>query len=388
MLYRLFALIVGYYEIRLASPLKATNRYLKGRLSLFGFHREPGAAVGYCLSYQKRRLTREILSEKLSAERSEIQGLPSVFYRNRWRYGAILGVMLAIFLTFLSGEYIWQIDVTGNERVRDEEILLMLREEGVYEGANAKTIDALAVANRVLMKSRDLAFLGVNIVGNRVEAVVMEHGEKELPMADDIPSNIVAEKNGVVVAVELEAGVSKLKVGDTVSKGELLISGVNQLRNEKYHYQKAKGRVFAETLGEISLRQVTYRYEKVYTGRVLEEKELIFFTKSKKLSKECGNLPLTCDRIEARERVMLFDRIPLPLWIVTTSYREFTPKEVTLTEEEAIRLAREKILAGLSDKPLVSYKESVTQEDGAVILTVTYRCIEDIAKEYPLFDLP
>ena len=85
---------------------------------------------------------------------------------------------------------------------------------------------------------------------------------------------------------------------------------------------------------------------------------------------------------------MLFGKIPLPLWFVTVSYREFTLDEITLTEKEAIRLCREKIMAELSGSPLVSYREDAHCQEDHVTLTVTYRCIEDIADEQPLFDLP
>ena len=85
---------------------------------------------------------------------------------------------------------------------------------------------------------------------------------------------------------------------------------------------------------------------------------------------------------------MLFGKIPLPLFILTVSYREFEPLEISLTKEEAILLAREKLLARLSEEMLISYKESAVSTKGAVTLTVIYRVIEDIAKEYPLFDLP
>lgn len=388
MLFFLFAYFVGYYEIYMQSPLKATNRYLKGRLSLYHFHKEGRYAVGYCLAHRKRRLLSELSREGLSAECSPIRGLPQLFWRNRYRVGALLGILLGIVLTVLSGQFIWQIEVVGNETVSDEEVLSLLRDEGVYEGAYAEGIDALAVANRILAKSSSLAFLGVNIIGSRVEAVVLEHRDKGESVGEPIPSNIVATKNGVIVSVELESGTCKLKAGDVVTKGELLISGVNQLRNETYHYQSAKGHVYAETVGEISLTKPLYRYEKDYTGAVFAEKELIFFNKSKKLSKDCGNLPLTCDRIETRERVMLFERIPLPIWFVTVSYYEFSLTEQPLSVKEATRLAREEILATLSTTPLVSYRETLTVGEGFVTLTVTYRAIEDIAKEYPLFTLP
>ncbi len=384
----LFAYFVGYYELSFQKPLKVSGRYLKGRLSLFSLFRQGDTMLGYCLSFRKRRLFAELTREGLAPDTVKLKGLPQFLYLRRYRVGALLGIIFGIFLSILSGQYIWQIDVVGNETLTDEEVLLLLRGEGVYEGAPTNAIDALAVANRLCEKSPSLAFVGVNIVGNRVEAMVLEHKEKDTPLADGTPSNIVAKKNGVIVSVALESGVCKLKVGDTVSAGELLISGVNLLRNEKYHYQRAKGVVLAETLNEISVTQALYRYEKTYTGRYFEEKTLIFFTKSKKLSKECGNLPLTCDRIETRERVMLFGKVPLPIWIKVVSYREFVPVEIALSEEEAIRLAREKILIGLSEEPLVSYQENITTDGDSVTLTVIYRAIEDIAQEYLLFDLP
>lgn len=388
MLYGLLMLLLGYCEVTLAEGLKASNRYLKGKLSLSSLERRGKAAVGLIFRYQKRRVQKELAREGLTGEISPVKGLPAFFYRHRFRVGAIVGIVFGITLSFLSGEYIWQIDVVGNERLQDEEILSYLREEGVYEGAYAKGIDALAVANRVLQKSDSLAFIGVNIVGNCVEAVVLEEEGKKEALPIDHPSNTVAKKNGVIVAVELESGVSNKKAGDTVSKGELLISGVNLLRNGSYLYERAKGRVFAETLNEITLNYPRYRYEKRYTGEIFEEKGIIFFNKSKKVTKEYGNLPLSCDRIETRERVMLFGKIPLPLWFVTVSYREFALDEITLTEKEAIRLCREKIMAELSGSPLVSYREDVYIQEDHVTLTVTYRCIEDIADEQPLFDLP
>ena len=85
---------------------------------------------------------------------------------------------------------------------------------------------------------------------------------------------------------------------------------------------------------------------------------------------------------------MLFGTVPLPLWYVTVSYREFSLLEIPLTEEETIRLCREEILSALSEKPLISYREEIVTQEESVTLSVTYRCIEDIAEERPLFDLP
>ncbi|MBQ4121091.1 MAG: sporulation protein YqfD, partial [Clostridia bacterium] len=100
-----------------------------------------------------------------------------------------------------------------------------------------------------------IAWMSVNIVGNCVEAVVLEHNNKEILPKDPVPSNIVATKSGIVRRIEVESGVAMVKEGSVVNEGQLLISGVNQLRDESYIYQPAKGKVFVETIGEITAEQ-------------------------------------------------------------------------------------------------------------------------------------
>ncbi len=388
MLFRLFMWLVGYYEIAFEKGLKAANVHIKGRLSLLSLQKNGRYAVGRCLFFQKRRLLREAKREGLSFHLSPLYGLPAFVFAHKTRIGAIVGIFFGIFLTVLSEHHLWEITVVGNETLRDEEIYWMLREEGIYEGVSTDTIDTLGVANRLAKKSDKLAFVGINIIGNRLEAVVLEHKAPSATDDDTLPSNVVAKTNGVIVAVLPEGGESKLKAGDVVKKGDLLISGVNELRNGKYHYQRAKGQVFAEVLGEKTVTKELFVYEKKYTDAVFEEKEIIFFTFSKKFSKDGGNLPLTCDRIETKDRIMLFGKIPLPLWYRRVTYREFTLAESALSQERAIALCRKEILSSLSDTPLLSYTEEIAFDGERITLTARYRAIEDIAEECPLFTMP
>ena len=60
-------LAVGYYQVTLREGLKASNRYLKGRLHLFSLNRCETGAVGYCFLFSKRRLVRELEREGLTA---------------------------------------------------------------------------------------------------------------------------------------------------------------------------------------------------------------------------------------------------------------------------------------------------------------------------------
>jgi len=386
MLFSLFALLVGRAAFVTDSPVLLANLMRKGALSVFGFRVKEGHAVFSCFLWQSGSVKKLLLEHGVTVEAYSLQGLPAFFYRYRTRVGALIGAVFAVALTVLSSRFIWQIDVVGNVRMSDEEVLAVLEAEGVFEGAYVGNIDPLSVANRCAMVSDDIAWMSVNIVGNCVEAVVLEHDDKEILPKDPVPSNIVAEKSGIVRRIELESGVAVVKEGSVVSEGQLLISGVNQLRNESYIYQPARGKVFVETIGEITVEETLLSEKKVYSGEVFREKSYIFFTKSKKFTEDYGNLPLSCDRIETKERIMLFGKIPLPIWIVREEYRPFTVEEVTLSEKEAKAKALAKAWLQVTKGELVSAEETYSFEGGVCKVTLRFRMIEDVAKKLPLFE--
>ena len=386
MLFFLFSLLVGRVVFVTDSPVLLANLMQSGALSVFGFHVKEGQAIFSSFLWQSRTVKRLLLAQGVTVNTCSLRGLPAFFYRYRTRVGAFLGAAFAITLTVLSSRFIWQIDVVGNAVLSDEEVLAILEAEGVFEGAYVGNIDPLSVANRCVMASDEIAWMSVNIVGNCVEAVVLEHNNKDILPKDPTPSNIVAEKSGIVRRIEVESGVAMVKEGSVVSEGELLISGVNQLRDESYIYQPAKGRVFVETIGEITVEQSLLSEKKVYSGAVFGTTSYIFFTKSKKFTEDYGNLPPTCDRIETKERIMLFGKIPLPIWIVREAYYPFTFEEITLSEQEAKAKALVKAWLQLAEGELVSAEESYSFDGGVAKVTLRFRMIEDVAKNLPLFE--
>ena len=388
MLFYLFSLLVGCVCFVTDQPLRVANLLGQDAFSAFGFSVKEDKAVFYCFFFQKRKVRAALLESGVTIESARLLGLPGFFYRYRVRVGAILGVCVAVALTILSGEFIWQIEVVGNSRMTDEEVLAVLEAEGVYEGAYVGHIDPLAVANRCVMASDSISWMSVNIVGNCVEAVVVEYSDKEIDEKNKVPSNVVALKSGIVRRIEMESGVAEVKEGSVVSEGQLLISGVNLLRDESYIYQPAKGKIYAETLNEITVEKEVFAQKKVYTGEVISETTYIFFTKSKKFSEDSGNLPLTCDRIETKERVMLFGKIPLPIWTVRVEYRAFEWESVTLSEEEAKAAALSEAWRQVAEGELVSVEESYSFDGKTARVTLRYRVIEDIAKTLTLFETP
>ena len=111
------------------------------------------------------------------------------------------------------------------------------------------------------------------------------------------------------------------------------------------------------------------------------EKSIIFFTKEIKISKGSRNLPSVCDIIERKERIMLFGRIPLPIWIKSSECVCYDSIRVVLSEEEALEVAREQLYRELSLYECISAKETVLRGEGSLALSLTARVREEISLE-------
>ena len=386
MFFSLFLWLVGSFRITAENPTVLANCLVGADFSCYRMQVKGQTASFSVLSFAKKKALRHLRAAGLAPVSVIFCGLPAKLAALKGRWGLLLGLAAMIALPLFSGRFLWQIDIVGNSRLSDGEVLAMLAEEGVFEGVYVGDLDPRTVANRCVMHNESLAWMALNLSGNRMEVDVVEYDGKGETAAPLLPSNVSAKKSGVIRRVELVSGVAEVKEGQVVNEGALLISGVNLLRNGQYIYQPAAGRVFAETLNEITITEPLTVSEKSYTGEVISEKTLIFFTKSKKVKKYSGNLPANCDRIEKKERIMLFGRIPLPLWVKTVEYRPFVFTERKRSEAEASEAARAALGEALARGELLSCKISVSVDGDKVTLYALYRIVEDIAENRPLVE--
>ena len=90
------------------------------------------------------------------------------------------------------------------------------------------------------------------------------------------------------------------------------------------------------------------------------------------------------DTIEETERLSVFGA-DLPIFVKTVRYVEYIEKPLTLTDEEALKKAREAIAleaaAELENDEILARYEDVTYENGVCTLKVLVECVTDIASE-------
>jgi len=154
----------------------------------------------------------------------EKSGLP--FFRTviRRRLVFIGGAFLFVVAMYLLSSFVWSVEVGGNKTVPQERIIVAAARHGVYPGAPKWTFSRSKVEAALLREIDDLSYVQLDLKGVKARIKVVE---KIIPRQDiDGPGNIVARKNGMVETVLVLDGQARVRSGDVVAKGDILISGL------------------------------------------------------------------------------------------------------------------------------------------------------------------
>ncbi len=315
------------------------------------------------------------------------RGLPRLMRQYRKRVGIWCGCFAAAVLIYACSQVVWDINITGNETLEKEEILAMLAESGLEIGTYLGTFDNDRVEMRMMMDHREIGWVAVNVRGTTANVEILEtvRGERE----DGEVSDLVATREGQIERIEAFDGDVRVKVGDVVRKGDLLVSGlydnVGSLR-----MTRAEGSIFARTVREFDVEIPLKSIQKVYTGREWSEKSIIFFSKRIKVFTNTGNVGSSCDIIYRNSSLKMPGGVSLPIGIGTTRYREYEQRDVLLNGDEAMSFAFDELDSVLerfvtqTGAELLSKTIRCELDDVAYRIHCTVTCIEDIACEKPI----
>ena len=99
-----------------------------------------GEGYRFTLRYNEfSRLSAAARNEGEEYEVIDRWGIPAILYRLRFRFGIPIGIVLATATVILSGLFVWDIDVTGNETLTTSEVKELLAAEGFFVGSYVPT---------------------------------------------------------------------------------------------------------------------------------------------------------------------------------------------------------------------------------------------------------
>ena len=380
-----FRWLIGFVQFRFEGGFADgfINECRSGALALRDVRFDSGVLTGKCAAYQYLEMCRVAKRHGGRVHIIRKQGVVFPFLKIKNRLGLFVGaVCFAVIISFLSG-FVWNIEIVGNERIKDIEIAEFLNSNGLSRGVWWDSVDKDRIENLMMASFEDCAWVHINESGTTARVEINE--TKKQPRVVDAKGfyNLRATDDGIIVKATVYDGWQVAKKGDAVTKGDLLISGV-------YDSEKKKGNQFAHARGEYIARvrapfkTVVSRTQKrkSYTDED-EYKTLLFY--GLKIPLYIGAKNLNSADMEESVEYLEINGNEIPIGTSTVALRRYTVTDYTLNDRELTALCKseidKKIKSDFSDCEVISDNIKIALGADSAEIKGTVTVLKDIGVE-------
>ncbi len=378
----------GYVKIKVEGLFleRFINICVSKKILLMDIKREKStimyANVGIA-DYKKLKQVARKTKSKIKIQRKK--GLPFTIkkYRKRKIFGILFVVILALLI--VSSNYIWNIEISGNVKITNQEILQSLEESGLKVGLSKNDIDINAVISKIRLDREDIAWIGITVKGTNAIVKIKEAAKAPEVIDENKFCNIVANKTGMITKINVQNGTANVKVGDIVEEGDILVNGYLEGKYTGTRYVHGAATVEAKIWYTKKEKAMLKQQIPVQTGNE-EKKYSIKFKKNQiNLFKTLSKFE-KYDTINENKKIILFSNFYLPIEVVKITNKEYVLQDVTYTNEEQIQILTEKLKKELLEeigeqKNIVNVNVNTYSQDEAVEVEVTYEVLENIGVE-------
>ena len=310
------------------------------------------------------------------------RGLPFLLHRYKKRKIFFALLILIIFLTVLSSNFVWNVDIKEENGCELENIARDIEEAGLKTGELKSKINVKEIINKIRLQRKDIAWMGIELKGTNAIVKIVKADEKPQIIDENEYCSIISDKVGIITKINAQTGTANVKVGDTVNIGETLINGWMEGKYTGIRYVHAKGEIQAKVWHTKYINVPYNATEREETGNV-ENKYTIKFNNFKiNLSKRLSKFEIY-DTIETENKMKLFSDFYLPISILKTTNKEVKENQKIYEIEEAknigIKKLQEELDKEIEDKEsIVGTNINTYEKDGSIDVYVTYEVLENI----------
>jgi similar to stage IV sporulation protein len=296
------------------------------------------------------------------------------------------GMILILWLTLFLPTRVLFVEVEGNAVIPERQILEQAAGFGLDFGTKRSTLRSEKLKNQLMQSIPELQWAGVNTIGCR--AVISVRERTDLPKSEPVNpvSSIVAEQDGVIREMTIISGSPLCKPGDSVKKGQVLISGYTDL-GLVIRAEQAQGEVFAETYRSLSAAIPENWQEKIAESDLTKKYGLIIGKKRINFYKGSGILDGTCGKMYTEYYLTLPGGFRLPIALTVerwtkTDYRS-SPMEESEAKQSLSTFVQRQLAQQMVAGRVEHHYETISKIDGLYYLNGRYSCYEMIGRVRP-----
>lgn len=304
-------------------------------------------------------------------------GLPFFASKMGRRKIFVAGFICCMLFWMLTAGFIWNIKIEGNYVLTEDVLLDYLEEKGVHVAMKKSRLQIEEVEKALREDYDVITWTSVQVQGTTLVIYIKENEMPDYDQtsqsgeADDLAHaegmDLVATRSGTVSYIITRSGVPQVALGDTVEKGDVLVSGAVPVYNEdttirKYQYVQADADITLRYTESVSVKKDILYEEKMYTGR--QKKIAVFGVNDREWDLRLGSIPYEeYDVSGEKKQVKLLDRLYLPIYYGGKTVQEYEIIRQKHTEDEMKAIMQEewsKIISSLEEKGVQITQKNVT----------------------------
>lgn len=326
---------------------------------------------------------------------TEKHGFPFLLILGRRRSLWVGGLAAFFLLICLSSFYVWDISFEGNHRFTDETLLHFMATVPVQCGMRKSRISCTELEKRIRNAFPEISWVSAELTGTRLTIHLRENNRiLQARLEPESPCELTAGTDGTVTRIIVRNGKARVKVGDAVKAGDVLVSGELPLYDDfealvKINKVHADAEVYAKTTRTVEwkcpeTKEIRARTGKRRRGIFFKFLDLEFCFLTPRLKKEN-----TWELFMEEFQLKLSKNFYLPVYGGILTAEEYVPYEKVLTEAEISESADRYLneyLQNFTEKGIQILGSDVRIERSESHWTIhgTLTVVEDIAKESPI----
>lgn len=375
--------LIGYINIEIEGYYieRFINTCMKNDIFLWGIKRKMSTMLYAKIGADDLKQAKEIAEKHQCkiTEKSQ-KGIPFLIEKYKKRKIFFIALIIFIAILFTLSKFVWNIEITGNEKIETNEILEEVKTSGLKIGMFKKCVNIEEIVNKIRLDRDDIAWIGIELKGTNAIVKVVEAEEKPEIIDENDFSNIVASKEGEITKVIAQNGTVMVEVGQQVKKGDILIAGVMEGKYTDKYYVNSNGSVKAKIKYSLTERIDKNEVIKNPTGKKenkhsikIKDFRINFYRKNSKFEKyetEITNKKLT-----------LFSNFYIPVEFIKTTNSEINESINPHNYNEAKEIGEKKIdekVQKLIEGEITEKNTEITEFQNYYSVMVTYDVIEEI----------
>lgn len=193
-----------------------------------------------------KKMRRYIKKTRCRMKLLKRNGIPFKIFKYRKRKWFVIGILVFLIVMKISTSMVWRVNIIGNENITEKELIAELEQLGLTKCRLKKSIDTFYITYKIMIERDDISFITIKFDGINANVEIKEKKIKP-EIEKNNPTNIVADKTGIIAKIDVLSGMKRVNVGDTVMPGDILVEGVMEMTKqpEKTQYIQAEATIKA-----------------------------------------------------------------------------------------------------------------------------------------------